>query len=109
MKVIFSPAVEEYLFELTELLHKKEYFGFKESAVQYVTELIMEIRNDLVKSSKRIAPHCFSQYGEKLQYVSFRKNKATQWFVFFSTYQDKEEIIYVVRYISNNHLIGHLL
>jgi len=37
MKVLFLPEVENYLFEITEILYQKEYFGFKESAVKYVT------------------------------------------------------------------------
>ena len=104
MKIIFSPEVEEYLFELVKILYEKEYFGFRESAVQYVTELILEIRDGLGTSLKRIAP----KYGENLHYASFRKNKTTQWFVFFSTYDNDGEIIYLVRYISNNHMIASL-
>ncbi|SEA52538.1 hypothetical protein SAMN05216331_1786, partial [Porphyromonadaceae bacterium KH3R12] len=39
MRVLFLPEVENYLFELTEILYKKEYFGFKERAVKYVVDL----------------------------------------------------------------------
>jgi len=42
MKIVFSPKVEDYLFELIEILYDKEYFGFKESATSYVKELIQE-------------------------------------------------------------------
>jgi hypothetical protein len=109
MSVIFSPEVEAYLFELTEILYQKEYFGFKESAVRYVTDLIFEIRDRLPTSVKRIAPEHFSKYGKKLHYVSFRKNKDTQWYVFFNLYEDKGEFIYLIRYISNNHVIAQYL
>ena len=47
MNVIFSPKVEEYLFELTEILYKKEYFGFKKSAVKYVKDLLNDIKSSL--------------------------------------------------------------
>ncbi len=35
MRVVFLPEVENYLIELSELLHEKDYFGFKENAVRY--------------------------------------------------------------------------
>ena len=44
-----------------------------------------------------------------MQYASFRKNKGTQWYVFFNTYRKDGEIIYLIRYISNNHVIAHSL
>ena len=109
MNVIFSPEVEEYLFELTEILYKKEYFGFKESAVQYVKDLIFDIRANLPISVKRTAPEYFSKYGEKLLFSMFKKSKATQWYVFFNLYEDKGEFIYLVRYIGNNHIIAQYL
>jgi hypothetical protein len=60
MSVIFSPEVEDYLFELTEILYQKEYFGFKNSAIQYIESLILEIRDHLPTCPKRIAPEYFS-------------------------------------------------
>jgi len=109
MKVVFSPQVENYLFNLIEVLYDKEYFGFKNSAINYVTELIQNIQKDLHTSPKKIAPKYFNKYGDNLYYTSFRLNKSTQWFVFFSTYIDDEELIYMVSYISNNHSIASIL
>ena len=37
MTVLFLPEVEEYLYELIEILYYQEYFGFKENAINYVT------------------------------------------------------------------------
>ena len=109
MNVIFSPEVEQYLFELTEILYKKEYFGFKDSAVQYVKDLIYDIRNDLPTSVRRPAPKYFSKYGKNLLYSGFKKNKTTQWYVFFNLYEENGEQMYLVRYISNNHVISQYL
>jgi len=109
MKIVFSPKVEDYLFELIEILYDKGYFGFKESAINYVTELILDIQTNLEASPKKIAPSYFSKYGENLYYASFRRNKTTQWFAFFSTYSENGEIIYMINYISNNHSISNLL
>ena len=33
----------------------------------------------------------------------------TQWYVFFTQYYAEGEIIYLVRYISNNHMIAKYL
>ena len=55
------------------------------------------------------APVYFNRYGEGMMYSSFWKNRNTQWYVFFSKYKEKGEIIYLVRYISNNHVIAQYL
>jgi len=52
-KVIFSPQVEEYLVELVDILYQKKYFGFKESAVQYVRDLVQDTVNNLPLKQKR--------------------------------------------------------
>jgi hypothetical protein len=44
MKVFFLSEVEEYLYELTGFPYQKGYFGFKESAVKYVTDLENDIK-----------------------------------------------------------------
>ena len=49
MTVLFLPEVEEYLYELIEILYHKEYFGFKENAINYVTDLINDIKTKLKK------------------------------------------------------------
>jgi hypothetical protein len=104
MKVLFLSEVEDYLYELTEILHQKDYFGFKENAVKYVTDLENDIITNLPNKVKRPAPPFFDRYGKKLLYSIFQKNKATQWYVFFNLYVNEGELIYLVRYISNNHV-----
>ena len=109
MKVLFLPEVRQYLKELQDILFEKEYFGFEELAVQYVRDLILDIEETLPIRPSREAPACFSRYGEGMRYASFRKNRETQWYVFFNKYRDKDETIYLVRYISNNHVIAQHL
>ena len=109
MKVLFLPEVEDYLYELIEILYKKEYFGFKENAVKYVTDLKNDIKTNLPDKLKRPAQRFFDRYGKKLLYATFQKNRATHWYVFFNVYKNKEELIYLVRYISNNHVIAQYL
>jgi hypothetical protein len=109
MKVLFLPEVESYLFELTEILYEKEYFGFKDNAVKYVRELEDDIRTNLTAKRKHPAPPFFNRYGKKMLYSVFQKNKATQWYVFFNVYQEFGETILLVRFISNNHMIAQFL
>ena len=109
MNVLFMPEVRLYLQGLQDILFEKEYFGFEESAVQYVRDLILNIEETLPSRVSKIAPSYFNKYGKNLRYAAFRKNKHTQWYVFFNRYKEKEDTIYVVRYISNNHAIAQYL
>lgn len=109
MKVLFLPEVRLYFQELQDILFEKEYFGFEESAVQYVRDLIFDIEATLPERVSKIAPPYFNRYGKELRYASFRKNRNTQWYVFFNKYRENGEVIYLVRYISNNHVIAQYL
>lgn len=109
MKVLFLPEVRLYLRELQDLLFEKEYFGFEESAVQYVRDLILDIEETLPIRTSKEAPAFFNRYGNSMRYASFRKNRNTQWYVFFNKYKENDDIIYLVRYISNNHTIAQYL
>lgn len=109
MKVLFLPEVRMYFQELQDILFEKEYFGFEESAVQYVRDLIFDIEATLPERVSKIAPPYFNRYGKELRYASFRKNRNTQWYVFFNKYRENGEVIYLVRYISNNHMIDQYL
>jgi hypothetical protein len=75
MKVLFLPEVEDYLFELIEILYHKEYFGFKESAISYVVDLENDIKNLLPNKVKRPAPTYFDKFGKKLLYAVFEKKQ----------------------------------
>ena len=84
MKVVFLPEMEKYLFDLVEILYQKEYFGFKESAFHYITDLIQDIIQNIHNKQKRIAPSYFSKYGESMHYSIFKKSKNTQWYGMYS-------------------------
>ena len=109
MKVVFLPEVRIYFQELQDILFEKEYFGFEESAVQYVRDLVLDIEENLPTKVSKTAPPYFNRYGRNLMYATFRKNKNTQWYSFFNKYQKNREVIYVVCYISNNHVIAKYL
>ncbi len=109
MKIEFLPEALDYFNELSAILCEKKYFGFKESALKYVDELFEDISMNLAKRQKKPAPHYFDRYGKGMFYTTFKKSKNTQWYVFFTTYQRNGELIFLVRYISNNHVISKFL
>ena len=109
MKVSFLPEVFEYFDNLARILHKKGYFGFKETARKYVIELVYDIETTLPTIPSKSAPKHFEKYGKNMEYAVFRKSKHTQWYVFFKVYKKDGEDIYQVRYIANNHTVAQYL
>lgn len=109
MKIVALPEVGKYLKELIQILYEKEYFGFEAYAQKYVEDLFHDILTNLPYKLKKPAPPYFKRYGTKMLYATFRKNKTTQWYVFFSVYRKKGETIFVIRYISNNHMVSQYL
>jgi hypothetical protein len=102
MKVLFLPEVQDYFRNMSIMLYEENYFGIKENAIRYVKELFTEIETKLPLKAKRPAPPYFEQYGEGLFYAVFKKSRRTEWYVFFSVFGEDE--IYIVKYVSNNHL-----
>lgn len=107
MKVAYTKVVQVYLWELIETLYCKNYFGFKAFAREYVLELINDMEATIHIKQKHKATGSFSRYGKDLWYVSYTKNKRTTWYFFFS-YHPADDV-YFIRYITNNHVAGHLL
>ena len=109
MNVIILPKVLEYLDTIVFILFEKEYFGFLDTSIRYVEELIDDIKINLPIKSYKPAPAYFDKYGKGMYYASFRKNKHTQWYVFFRVYKKEKKVIYQVRYIANNHTVAQHL
>ena len=98
MKVIFAPEVENYLYNLVEILYVKGYFSFYENAEKYVSELINDVQQNIDKCQRKPAPPRFRRYGS--YYFLYKPNKHTTWYVFFNCKDDR----YLIRYITNNHV-----
>jgi hypothetical protein len=105
MSVIFAPQVEDFLYDLVEILYEKDYFGFYEDADGYVTGLVHDIIESISNKIKKPAPSYFNRYGKDMSYTVFKKNNNTQWYVFFN----HEDDIYYIRYIGNNHTCAQYL
>ena len=109
MKIIAIPKVELYLESLKKILFENEYFGFEETAQKYIDDLFLDIKTNLPTRLRKPAPPHFDRYGKDMYYALFKKSKHTQWYVFFRIYKVGGEIIYQIRYISNNHVIAQYL
>lgn len=99
MKVIYHKNVAGYLNELVDILYDKEYFGFKDAAYDYVDWIFEQIESSIHRKLKKPAPKHFDKYAQGLSYVVYKRNGNTSWYVFFQ----KEEDIYLIYYIGNNH------
>ncbi|MDR0437058.1 MAG: hypothetical protein LBH22_02010 [Bacteroidales bacterium] len=109
MQVILLPEVLEYLEDLSEVLYEKGYFSFEDTASEYVLELYDDIVLTLPTRHHKPAPLHFDRYGEDMDYAVFRKNKNTSWYVFFTSYEVENRVIYLVRHIANNHTVAQYL
>ncbi|MCD7936962.1 MAG: hypothetical protein LUG98_08900 [Tannerellaceae bacterium] len=107
MKVIYMPETENYLIDLAWLLYEKQYFSYFHLAEKYVSLLIGDIDATLHLKQKYVAAKWFAKYGKNLYYVAYPKSKRTTWYFFFTYHPDSD--IYFIRYITNNHVAGHLL
>jgi hypothetical protein len=109
MRVTILPEVLEYLENLSEILYEKHYLSFKETATKYVLELYDDITATLPTRACKPAPPCFDKFGKDMYYATFRRNRQTVWYVFFTKYDAEGEIVCLVRYIANNHVVAQWL
>jgi len=100
MIVQYLPEIEIYLSELIELLYEKDYFSFPDQAIDYVRKIREYIENEIYTALKRKAPEYFSQYGKEMSFFTYKANNNTSWYIFFQQQHD----IYLIRYITNNHV-----
>jgi hypothetical protein len=105
MRVLYHQSVEDSLLELIEILYLKEYFGFYDSALNYVVELKNEIELSIDNLPKKKAPKYFNKFKENLSYITINKNKNTSWYVFFLS----DKTTHYIYYIGNNHSCGQYL
>lgn len=101
MDVKFSKSTLLYLDELIDILIEKEYFSYYESSYKYIYDIQQYILNHIFIAPKYKAPLRFARYGKDMFYITYRRNKQTTWYIFFSVY-DKDN--YLIRYITNNHV-----
>jgi len=109
MKIIALTRVHQFLEDLKKVLFEQEYFVFEETAQKYVDDLFEDIKTNLPSRRHVPAPPYFDKYGKGLYYSVFKKNRRTQWYVFFRMYKVNGEDVYQIRYIANNHTVAQYL
>lgn len=97
-KVIIEKSVLDYFDSLIFRLFEQNYFGFVDSALEYVAKILAFIERDLPKQPRKTSPLELQKFGS--YYVSYKINANTTWYIFFETKNDK----FFVRNILNNHL-----
>ena len=97
IKVIFTPEVISYLDDLVKILYKKEYFGFIESAEEYVSEMYDLAPEELKLENYKIAPKELKHLGSN--YIFYKANSRTIWYIFFENKDEK----YIITGITNSH------
>jgi hypothetical protein len=108
-RVLFAPQVRRYFNMLIPTLHTLGYFDHLEGSRKYVKRLVDGIIAGLPTSLHKPAPPHFDRYGKGMWYAAFRHNRATTWYAFFTRYDSGGEIVYLVRYIANNHTAAQYL
>ncbi|ANI88054.1 hypothetical protein A9P82_01185 [Arachidicoccus ginsenosidimutans] len=95
--IIYLPEVRIYFNDLMDVLFKQEYFGFMDSAEEYVLKIKSFIEENIATFPAKNTPVELQQYGEK--YLTYKANEHTSWYIFFSQIEQN----YFIKFITNNH------
>ena len=99
-EIIYASEVELYLDELLIILFEKGYFSFPDNAKSYVDRILDYVESNIGIIPGKVAPLYFNRYAKNMNYISYRANKSTVWYVF---YQQRDNI-FLIRHITNNHV-----
>lgn len=97
VEVVFTPLVISCLDDLVLILYKKEYFGFIESAEEYVDAIYDAVPERIKKSPHKKTPKSLKYLGS--EYVFYKPNARTTWYIFF----EKSNQNYLITGILNNY------
>lgn len=98
-KIVIVHDVLDFFEELIYVLYEEEYFGFVESAINYVDEIISFVYQSIAGNIKKPLPKELRKFGR--YYLTYTANKRTTWYIFYEF--DSTENIYLVTKIINNH------
>ncbi|MDA3816865.1 MAG: hypothetical protein PF486_05765, partial [Prolixibacteraceae bacterium] len=94
----------DYLDHLAYTLYAENYFGFINSAIEYIDKMVDYITDNIQAKPHKKTPPFFDKYGEDLLYITYQPNKQTTWYIFFIVNNNR----YLIKYMTNNHASGHL-
>lgn len=95
-RIIVTDEVVAYLDDLVKVLYDKEYFGFIDSAINYVVDLYGFIET-IPREIHKKTPVVLAKYGSF--YSFFNTGSRTTWYLFF----EKQDNNYIITGILNNH------
>jgi aromatic ring-opening dioxygenase LigB subunit len=81
IKIVFTPHVIYFLDDLVYILYKKEYFGFIETAEEYVSKIYDAVPEKIKHKIHKSTPQKLQYLGS--HYIFFKANARTTWYVFF--------------------------
>jgi hypothetical protein len=93
-KIIVETRLHDELDELIQKLYDKEYFGFLQSAEDYINKMY-DFINTIPNQKRRVTKN--KRYGK--YYCKYKHNSKTTWYIIF----DLEDDIYLISFITNNH------
>lgn len=97
IEIIFPPNVIDFLDGLVRILYKKEYFGFIETAEEYVSKIYDFVQDNITFSTHKVTPKKLKYLGSN--YIFYKSNNRTTWYIFF----EKRNQNYLITGIINNH------
>jgi len=95
--IIYAPEVKSYLIDLINNLFEKDYFGFPESAEEYVNNIRNFIEEKIGIYPSKSTPKELIKFGEN--YIRYEANTKTSWYIFYS----QIEQTYFIKLITNSH------
>jgi hypothetical protein len=95
--VNYTRKVQHYFDELIVKLYHKDYFSYRENAIDYVQKLVYYLNNSIDNLPHKIVPESLSKHGDF--YIFYKSNSRTTWYIFFS----KKDSKYLIKHIANNH------
>ena len=97
-RIVYSDEALTKLENLVEVLFKKEYFGFKESAYSYIYDIFDFIESNVKNYSYKELPIKLKKYGN--YYMTHFINARTTWYILFDIINNNT---YNITFIFNNH------
>lgn len=97
IKIIFTDEASSYLDDLVEILYRREYFGFIESAEIYVLDIYYFVRDNIQNFPFKKSPSELQNLGTN--YIFYKTKSRTMWYIFFEKFNND----YLITYIINNH------
>ena len=95
--IVYKDRFENEIDKLLEVLFVYEYFGFEDSALNYVEKIYDFIKNNISKPISKNSPLAYQKFGKK--FIKYKANNNTSWYIFF----DQKENRFLINYITNNH------